>query len=64
MPIAPYLTIAGMLFLVTFPVLLPAIISAVHYVTDPDRTSIQERVAAYFPRRTAPRGLGFAAATA
>jgi ABC-type transport system involved in cytochrome c biogenesis permease component len=64
MPIAPYLTIAGMLFLVLFPVLVPVVISAVHYVTDPARTSIQERVASYFPQRTAPRRLGFAAAAA
>jgi hypothetical protein len=64
MSIAPYLTIAGMLFLVMFPVLVPAVISTVHYVTDPDRTSRQERIAAYFARRTAPRRLGFAAAAA
>jgi hypothetical protein len=58
----PYLTIAGMLFLVMFPVLVPAVITAVHAVTDPARTPIQERVAAYFPRRTAPRRFALAAA--
>jgi hypothetical protein len=48
-----YLAIAGMLVLVLFPVLVPAIISAVHLLTGQARTSTQERVAANFPRRTA-----------
>jgi hypothetical protein len=48
-----YLTIAAMLVLVLFPVLVPAIISAVHHLTGQTRTSTQERVAANFPRRTA-----------
>jgi hypothetical protein len=57
MPIMPYLTIAGMLVFVLFPVLLPAIITLVHTLTEPARTSTQERVAA----RTAPRRLAAAA---
>ncbi|HSS25287.1 MAG TPA: hypothetical protein VLL82_13005 [Mycobacterium sp.] len=48
-----YLAIAAMLVLVLFPVLVPAIITAVHVLTGQTRTSTQERIAANFPRRTA-----------
>jgi len=48
-----YLAIAGMLVLVLFPVLIPAIITAVHVLTGQTRTSTQERIASNFPRRTA-----------
>ena len=41
------------ILMVLSPVLLPAIITAVHYLTGQARTSTQERVAANFPRRTA-----------
>jgi hypothetical protein len=44
---------AFIMLLVLFPVLLPAIITAVHLVTGRARTSTQERVAANFPRRAA-----------
>jgi hypothetical protein len=48
-----YLSIAGMLVLVLFPVLIPAIITAFHILTGQQQTSTQDRVAANFPRRTA-----------
>ena len=49
-----YLAIAGMLVLVLFPALVPAIISAVHLLTGQARTSTQERGAANFPRLAVP----------
>jgi hypothetical protein len=57
-----YLTLAGMLVLVLFPVLLPAIITAVHILTGQARTSTTDRVAANFPRRTASPRLASPAA--
>jgi ABC-type transport system involved in cytochrome c biogenesis permease component len=48
-----YLALAGMLVLVLFPVLIPAIITAVHILTGQAQTSSLDRVAANFPRRTA-----------
>jgi hypothetical protein len=55
---APFLVI----LMVLSPVLLPAAITAFHYLTGRAGTSTQERLAANFPRRTAaPR---FAAAAA
>jgi ABC-type transport system involved in cytochrome c biogenesis permease component len=48
-----YLVLAGMLVLVLFPVLIPAIITAVHILTGKARTTTVDRVAANFPRRTA-----------
>ena len=48
-----YLVLAGMLVLVLFPVLIPAIITAVHILTGQARTTTLDRVAANFPRRTA-----------
>jgi hypothetical protein len=39
------------LLMVLSPVLLPAIITAVHLLTGQARTSTQERIAANFPRR-------------
>ena len=48
-----YLAIAGMLVLVLLPVVIPAIITAVHILTGQARTGTQDRVAANFPRRTA-----------
>ena len=44
---------ALILLFVLSPVLLPAIITAVHLLTGQARTSTQDRVAANFPRRTA-----------
>ncbi|MGB8390307.1 hypothetical protein [Mycobacterium sp.] len=44
---------ALIMLIVLSPVLLPAIITAVHLLTGQARTSTQERVAANFPRRTA-----------
>ncbi|MGO9924731.1 MAG: hypothetical protein ACLPLP_00955 [Mycobacterium sp.] len=44
---------ALIILMVLAPVLLPAIITAVHLLTGQARTSTQERVAANFPRRTA-----------
>jgi flagellar biosynthesis protein FliQ len=41
------------ILLVLAPVLLPALITAIHLVTGQARTSTQERVAASFPRRAA-----------
>jgi hypothetical protein len=51
--IMTFLSLAGMLALVLFPVLIPAIITAVHIFTGQARTSTLDRVAASFPRRTA-----------
>ena len=48
-----YLVLAGMLVLVLFPVLIPAIITAVHILTGQARTTTLDRVADNFPRRTA-----------
>jgi ABC-type transport system involved in cytochrome c biogenesis permease component len=48
-----YLAITGMLVLVLFPVIVPAIISAVHILTGQARTTTLDRVATNFPRRTA-----------
>jgi len=48
-----YVSIAAMLVLVLFPVLLPAIITAVHVLTGQTQSSTQERLAANFPRRMA-----------
>jgi hypothetical protein len=44
---------ALIILMVLAPVLLPAIITAVHLLTGQARTSTQDRVAANFPRRTA-----------
>ncbi|MGO9380821.1 MAG: hypothetical protein ACLP4W_01690 [Mycobacterium sp.] len=44
---------ALIILIVLAPVLLPALITAVHLLTGQARTSTQERVAANFPRRTA-----------
>jgi hypothetical protein len=44
---------ALIMLMVLAPVLLPAIITAVHLITGKARTSTQDRVAANFPRRTA-----------
>jgi hypothetical protein len=44
---------ALIMLIVLAPVLLPAIITAVHLITGKARTSTQDRVAANFPRRTA-----------
>ncbi|HWF29468.1 MAG TPA: hypothetical protein VG327_13995 [Mycobacterium sp.] len=44
---------ALIMLLVLSPVLLPALITAVHVLTGQARTSTQDRVAANFPRRTA-----------
>ena len=41
------------ILMVLSPVLLPAIITAVHLLTGQARTSTQDRVAANFPRRAA-----------
>ena len=41
------------MLMVLSPVLLPAVITAVHILTGQARTSTQDRVAANFPRRTA-----------
>jgi hypothetical protein len=46
---------ALIILMILSPVLLPAIITAVHVLTGRARTSTQDRVAANFPRRTAPR---------
>ena len=46
---APFLII----LMVLSPVLLPAAITAFHYLTGRAGTSTQERLAANFPRRTA-----------
>ena len=55
---APFLVI----LLILSPVLVPAAVTAFHYLRDRAGTSTQERLAANFPRRTAaPR---FAAAAA
>jgi hypothetical protein len=54
---APFLVI----LMVLSPVLVPAAITAFHYLTRRAGTSTQERLAANFPRRTAP---AFAAAAA
>jgi hypothetical protein len=43
---------ALILLMVLAPVLLPALITAVHLLTGKARTSTQDRVAANFPRRT------------
>ena len=48
-----YLSIAGMLVLVLFPLVLPATVTAFHVLTGRTRTSTQDRIAANFPRRTA-----------
>ncbi len=53
---------ALIMLMVLFPVLLPAIITAVHLLTGQARTSTQERVAANFPRRTASRRIAVPAA--
>jgi len=53
---------ALIMLMVLFPVLLPALITAVHLLTGQARTSTQERVAANFPRRTASRRLAVPAA--
>ncbi|WAC90463.1 hypothetical protein [Mycobacterium sp. Aquia_213] len=45
------------LLIVLSPVLLPAVITAVHMLTGPAQTSTQDRVAANFPRRTAAKRL-------
>jgi hypothetical protein len=50
------------ILMVLAPVLLPAIITAVHLVTGQARTSTQERVAANFPRRVASPRLAVPAA--
>jgi flagellar biosynthesis protein FliQ len=50
------------ILMVLAPVLLPAIINAVHLVTGQARTSTQERVAANFPRRVASPRLAVPAA--
>jgi hypothetical protein len=44
---------ALIMLMVLFPVLLPAVITAVHLITGQARTSTQERVAVNFPRRSA-----------
>jgi hypothetical protein len=43
---------ALIMLMVLFPVLLPAVITAVHLITGQARTSTQERVAVNFPRRS------------
>jgi flagellar biosynthesis protein FliQ len=53
---------ALIMLMVLSPVLLPAIITAVHVLTGQARTSTQERVAANFPRRTASSRLAVPAA--
>ncbi|WAJ46452.1 hypothetical protein OK015_08300 [Mycobacterium sp. Aquia_216] len=51
------------LLIVLSPVLLPAVITVVHMLTEPAPTSTRDRVAADFPRRTAsPRRTAPAAA--
>lgn len=53
---------ALILLIVLAPVLLPAVITAVHLLTDRARMSTQDRVAANFPRRTASGRLAAPAA--
>jgi Sec-independent protein translocase protein TatA len=53
---------ALILLLVLGPVLLPAIITAVHLLTGQARGSTQDRVAANFPRRAASPRVAAAAA--
>ncbi len=53
---------ALIILMVLSPVLLPAIITAVHVLTGQARTSTQERVAANFPRRAASPRLAVPAA--
>jgi hypothetical protein len=53
---------ALILLIVLSPVLLPAIITAVHLLTGQARPSTQDRVVANFPRRTASRRLAAPAA--
>jgi hypothetical protein len=55
---APFLVI----LMVLSPVLLPAAITAFHYLTGRAGTSTQERLAANFPRRIAAPRLAAAAA--
>jgi hypothetical protein len=53
---------ALIMLLVLAPVIVPAIITAVHLLTGQARTSTQDRVAVNFPRRTAaPRPAAAAA---
>jgi hypothetical protein len=54
---------ALIMLIVLAPVLLPAIITAVHLITGQARTSTQDRVAANFPRRTASPRLAVPAMT-
>lgn len=37
----PYLTIAGMIVLIMFPIILPALITLVHKITEPKTESHQ-----------------------
>ena len=53
---------ALIMLMILSPVLLPAIITAVHVLTGKARTSTQDRVAANFPRRTASPRLAIPAA--
>jgi ABC-type transport system involved in cytochrome c biogenesis permease component len=54
-----YLTLAAMLALVLFPLLIPTTITAVHAVRRWQPTSAPARMAGY-PRRMAPRRLAAA----
>lgn len=53
---------ALIMLMVLAPVLLPAIITAVHLLTGQARTCTKDRVAANFPRRTTSPRLATAAA--
>ena len=53
---------ALIMLMVLFPVLLPAVITAVHFVTGKAMTSTQDRVAANFPRLGASPRLAVPAA--
>jgi hypothetical protein len=53
---------ALIILMILSPVLLPAAITAFHYLTGRAHTSTQERVAATFPRRKAARRFAPAAA--
>jgi len=53
---------ALIMLMVLAPVLLPAVITAIHILTGQARTSTLDRVAANFPRRTASSRLAVPAA--
>jgi hypothetical protein len=57
-----YLTIAGMLALVLFPLLIPTAVTAVHAIRRRQPSLSIVRTAGY-PRRMAPRGVPVPAAT-